>query len=46
MTVKITFKWRDKPLQTLFLKILENAVHTIPKLTVRLPNTNQKIGYL
>jgi hypothetical protein len=46
MAVKITFKWRDKPLQALFLKIFENSLHKIPKLPVSLANTNQKVGYL
>jgi len=46
MADKITFKWRDKPLQALFLKIFENSVHTNPNLAVILANTNQKICYL
>jgi hypothetical protein len=46
MAVKMSFKWRDKPLQDLLLKILANSVLTVPKLAVSLANTNQNIGYL
>jgi hypothetical protein len=46
MAVKITFKWRDKPLKGLFLKMFENSMHTIPELVVSVANTNRKIYYL
>jgi len=38
MVVKITFKWRDKPLQALLQKIFENSGHTILKLALSLAN--------